>query len=314
MSSPPLISVIIPTVGRPSLQRAVASALDQKIPGVDVEVIVVNDSGSPLEVAGNVLTDPRVTVVTTNRRRQSVARNVGAAVARGQYLLCLDDDDRLAQGGMAALCQIVRAQPQYVVVYGGVVFVDESEAVLGELNLGVAGNCASPMLAGALISLGSALIRADAFFAVGGIDPLFTISEEIDLFRRLSLEGNFGNSLAAVLHAVRGEGWSSTQSYGPAVDLLRVSRERVLDHKRVLIRLAGSASSPYWRGRNVKAYLASAFWNIKSRRLMKAVSRLIGAALSSLSAGTAVFNTDFWQALRDSQVPATAQRTLKDQR
>lgn len=313
MHSPPLISVIIPTVGRSSLQRAVASALNQEISGVAIEVVVVNDSGKPLEVASNVLTDPRVTVVTTNRRRQSVARNVGAAVAHGQHLLFLDDDDWLAQGGVAALYEIVRKQPQYVVVYGGVVFVDESGTILGELNLGVAGNCASHMLAGSLILFGSALIRADAFFAVGGIDPLFTISEEVDLFRRLSLEGHFGNSSARVLNVVRGEGWSSSLNYGPAVDLMRVSREKVLDHKRALFTLTRSASSPYWQGRNVKAYLASVFWNVKSRRLMKAVSRLIGGALSMLWVGPGIFRKEFWQALRDSQVPATAQRVLRHQ-
>ena len=307
-----MISVIIPTIGRESLGRAVESTLQQEVPGASVEVVIVNDSGRELTTPGSPPAGPRLAVITTNRRRQSVARNVGAAAARGQYLLFLDDDDQLMPGALAALFSVLVEEPDLIVAYGGVTFVDGARKALGALNLGASGNCASHMLAGALISFGSALIRDDVFWAVGAIDPRLTTGEEVDLFRRLAMVGDFGNTQLVVLQALRGEGWASSQDYGPAVAILRASRERVLDQRPAFVRLARSAQEPYWHGRNVKSYLASSLWNAKARRPAKATSRLLCSVCSALLAGAALLDRDFWQALCDSQVPATTQRALHD--
>ncbi len=75
-------STIVPTIGRPSVARAVQSVLDQPLPTGDFEIIVVNDSGQPLP-AGSWQASPRVRLIHTNRRCQSVASNTGAALARG---------------------------------------------------------------------------------------------------------------------------------------------------------------------------------------------------------------------------------------
>ena len=85
-------STIIPTINRPSLSRAVQSVLDQDFAEEAHEVIVVNDSGEPLpEMAWQ--HSKCVRVIDTNRRERSVARNTGAAIARGEFFHFLDDDD-----------------------------------------------------------------------------------------------------------------------------------------------------------------------------------------------------------------------------
>jgi glycosyltransferase involved in cell wall biosynthesis len=78
-------STIIPTINRSTLSRAVYSVLDQAFTGADFEVIVVNDSGQPLPDMDWQHSE-RVRVITTQRRERSVARNTGAAIARGKYL------------------------------------------------------------------------------------------------------------------------------------------------------------------------------------------------------------------------------------
>ena len=99
-------STIIPTIGRKSLDRAVQSVLDQDFPKTDYEVIVVNDSGEPL-VDRKWAHSQIVKVVNTNRRERCVARNVGAALARGKYLHFLDDDDWMLPWCIEFLLEII---------------------------------------------------------------------------------------------------------------------------------------------------------------------------------------------------------------
>ena len=92
-------STVIPTIGRSTLSRAVCSVLQQSFTADEFEVIVVNDSGSPLPDADWQHSD-HVRVLHTNRRERSVARNTGAAIAEGRYLHFLDDDDWLLPGAL----------------------------------------------------------------------------------------------------------------------------------------------------------------------------------------------------------------------
>ena len=73
-------STIIPTIGRPTLARAVNTVLAQGFSMADFEIIVVNDAGKPLPPA-EWQQAPNVKVVNTERRERSVARNTGAAIA-----------------------------------------------------------------------------------------------------------------------------------------------------------------------------------------------------------------------------------------
>lgn len=95
-ASTPLVSVVIPTSGRPQyLPRAVESALTCS--GNSVEVIVVPNgpdqswrhSLAPWD------SDSRVRVSPIGAAHGNLARNHGMALARGTYLRFLDDDDYL---------------------------------------------------------------------------------------------------------------------------------------------------------------------------------------------------------------------------
>ena len=240
MPDGPLISVIIPTVGRGTLEKALKSALQQEIGEDHIEVIVVNDSGSVLPGGIEALEDYRVSIMETNRRRQSVARNVGAATAKGRFLLFLDDDDYLVPNALASLLGVLKDQPRLIIAYGGIVYENGAGETLGTLNLGISGNCASQMLAGAFIQFGSACIRAEAFFAVGGINPTVEFAADMELFRRLAMVGDFGNTASIIARVLRGEGWSSAVSF--TYEHLRASREFILDQKNM--RLIHQIDSP----------------------------------------------------------------------
>lgn len=84
----PLISVVIPTSGRPSLYRAVASALSQE--DVDIEVLAVVNNTEHLPS----FDDPRVKVIDGRATPgQGPARQMGVENASGSVIALLDDDD-----------------------------------------------------------------------------------------------------------------------------------------------------------------------------------------------------------------------------
>lgn len=84
----PLISVVIPTSGRPSLLRAIESALAQEDVEIEVLAVVNNTEYLPL------FDDPRVNVIDARATPgQGPARQMGVANASGPIIALLDDDD-----------------------------------------------------------------------------------------------------------------------------------------------------------------------------------------------------------------------------
>lgn len=87
------VSVVIPTVGRPALARAVRSVQMQTTP-VD-EIIVVADTDRSLGLPD----DERIVLVAhTGARGPAGCRQTGIDVARGSVIALLDDDDEWLPG------------------------------------------------------------------------------------------------------------------------------------------------------------------------------------------------------------------------
>ncbi|QGX92335.1 glycosyltransferase family 2 protein [Tatumella sp. TA1] len=90
-----LLSVVIPTHGRPFLlEKAICSALESSIEN-NVEVIVVpNGEGSDwISVSDKFSNNRKVIFLQCKEGNGNAARNVGLRAARGKYIRFLDDDD-----------------------------------------------------------------------------------------------------------------------------------------------------------------------------------------------------------------------------
>jgi glycosyltransferase involved in cell wall biosynthesis len=104
----PLVSVVIPTYGRPQwLSEAIDSVLAQTVE--DFEIIVVDDaSPEPVSIAAY----PKARLI----RRESnggpaAARNTGVESARGRYVAFLDDDDAYKPERLALGLRGIEAAP-----------------------------------------------------------------------------------------------------------------------------------------------------------------------------------------------------------
>lgn len=91
LSDLPGVTVVIPTVGRPELKRAIDSVRGQDYLG-EIEIIVVVDRPQGT-VDQALLTDADVVLHTGGSKRASAARNMGIDHASHPYVALLDDDD-----------------------------------------------------------------------------------------------------------------------------------------------------------------------------------------------------------------------------
>lgn len=92
MPHSPLVSVIIPTRNRAHLLEESVHSVLGGCAGADAEIIYVNDGSTDGTQAILDSFAPRIRSVQANARAPGRARNAGAAIAEGRWLLFTDDD------------------------------------------------------------------------------------------------------------------------------------------------------------------------------------------------------------------------------
>jgi glycosyltransferase involved in cell wall biosynthesis len=306
---PMYCSIIIPTVGRSSLTRAVESVLQQRLPEEDFEVIVVNDSGKPLPEA-DWQTFEQVQVINTNKRERSVARNTGAAAAKGKYLHFLDDDDWVMPGAYQYLWKLSRTSNAKW-LYGITQLVNRQEEPQIRLRHSLNGNCFVYVMSGEWIPLQSSWIERKTFMKVGGFNPLLAGPEDIDLLRRIVLEDEVAETPNLISQVIMG-GEGTTTDYAHHSEASRWAREHILNAAGVQARMAASASSPSWKGRIFRVYMTSVVWNLKQRQFFTAMSRMYFSFLSLFQSGRSLFSKQFWSAVTKPYASLTFERGFQE--
>lgn len=104
MKNRPSVTVVVPTVGRATLGRALDSVRAQSYEG-PIELVVVGPESALADL--DVTPDTR-TVATAGRVNGARARNLGLAAAHGDLVAFLDDDDRW--GAEKLRIQVTRAE------------------------------------------------------------------------------------------------------------------------------------------------------------------------------------------------------------
>ena len=116
--SPPIVSVIMPCFNQGQfIEEAVESVIAQTF--TPVEIIIINDGSTDIETVRllNHYQKPNVSVIHTANQGPSAARNVGIHQAKGQYILPLDADDRIAPTYLEKAVPILESQPEVGIVY-----------------------------------------------------------------------------------------------------------------------------------------------------------------------------------------------------
>jgi len=230
----PLVSVVVPTCGRPELLKRCLDALDaQTLPAEQMEIIIVDD--------------------THSRRGPAAARNKGWRRANGDLIAFTDDDTvpdpRWLERGLAAFAPDVDA------VCGRLVMpipftptdYERNESGLERAEF-VTANC---------------FVRRAVLQALGGFDETFRLPwrEDSDLQFRLLEAGHriVRAEDAVVVHPLRPAPWgvSLKQQKKVMFDALlfrkhpelyrtRIRRAPRWDYYLVVASLVASVASPWW--------------------------------------------------------------------
>lgn len=139
-NKPIFVSICIPTFrDRGTIDRAVESALSQAGKNLRVEVIISVNGGN--SAWANALKEKfchqsNISVICTEKAGASAGRNEAIAVARGEFICFLDDDDRLSSSCVRDLADCIH--PKADIVCGPMSELGAKDAKYSYFNKGLA--------------------------------------------------------------------------------------------------------------------------------------------------------------------------------
>ena len=179
------VSVVIPTHDRAArVQRAVASVLAQTRPAE--EVVVVDDGSTDGTAERLRAAFQAVTVLGTENRGVSAARNHGIARTSGDWIAFLDSDDEWREEKLEAQLEALAAAPGYRLCHCDEVWIRGGRRVnprrVHEKRGGWIYRHCLPRCA---ISPSSAMVARTLFDEVGLFDESLPACEDYDLWLRV---------------------------------------------------------------------------------------------------------------------------------
>jgi N-acetylglucosaminyl-diphospho-decaprenol L-rhamnosyltransferase len=169
------ITVVVATRNR---RDQLAGTLGRHVPPV-ILVDNASDDGTPEFVERRF---PWVRVVRLDRNLGAAARNIGTQLAATPYVAFADDDSYWADGSLERAAEVLTDHPRVGLLAARVLVgprarLDPVSAAMAAAPLGMPAGHAGPAVLGFLAC--AAVVRREAFLAVGGFTPaLHTYGEE----------------------------------------------------------------------------------------------------------------------------------------
>jgi glycosyltransferase involved in cell wall biosynthesis len=274
------VSVVIPAKNAAAhIREAIESAMAQ---GKDVAELIVVDDGSTDDTAAivNSIGDSRIRLVANERSGVSAARNLGARMAVGDWLMFLDADDRLRPDAISTLLAAAGAAPQAVLAYGDYDLIDDAGRAIGRRGLLMgrrkpSGHVLERLAAGNfIVNGGVAIVRSDAFKSAGGFDESLKYCEDWHCWCRLAAVGEFQFIHAHLLDYRRHPANTMNAAVRSPTDFFPAV-ERVFGDRLILGKLPAAARSTLRRAAEIHLLTYSAMQAIRFRRYREALAYLL---------------------------------------
>ena len=182
----PLVSVIVRSMDRPTLARALDSLALQTYP--NIEIVLVNAKGGLHEQQSNWCGNFPLRLINQNGESlpRSKAANVGLDACQGSYLSFLDDDDAIDPDHIANLVKGAQSVSTCSIVYTGVRGKDEHDENKPFVEFKTAEVNFAKLLLGNVIPIHAILFPAALLKQGAQFDEKLTLYEDWDFWLQLS--------------------------------------------------------------------------------------------------------------------------------
>ena len=225
---PPRVSVIVRSMGRPSLAQAVNSVASQTYP--DIELVIVNALGPAHGALPGICGEFAVVTaaaVTGGPLRRAQAANCGLDQANGSLALFLDDDDLLLPGHVQKLVEALLREPGAPAAFTDVEMGRSSEGQWLALHRFDAAFDATRLLFENYLPIHGVMFRRTGSAAGPRFDEAFDLFEDWDFWLQLAAFGAFLHAPGvSARYCVTDIAQSNVFSDSPAT---RAARARLFD-------------------------------------------------------------------------------------
>lgn len=184
----PLVSVVVRSMGRDTLARALASIAAQEIDGVEVLVVAACGPGHPPLPATCGAHALRL-VERGVRLPRPLAANAGLDEARGEWVTFLDDDDEYLPGHLAGLLAAASAAPGARAVNGRVL----AQAADGSTRIVGHPFCLARLHERNFVQLSVLLVHGDVLAAGVRFDPQVPTLDDWDFVLGVAQHARFAD-------------------------------------------------------------------------------------------------------------------------
>ena len=191
--SPPTVSVVMAARNYAQfLPAAVESVLAQTIG--DWELIVIDDGSADdtPAVVRPYLSDRRVRYLRSDRLGQPRAKNLGAGLARGEFIAYLDADDAWLPTKLERQLELLRDRPSVGVCFCRRRLMDESGTIRPASDPPAPrGRVLPQIFLRNFVCFSSVVVRRVVLEHVGGFDPGWDLAIDYDLWLRVARHYEF---------------------------------------------------------------------------------------------------------------------------
>lgn len=194
MTESALVSIIVPTYNREAfIPIAIDSVLSQTYK--HFELIIINDGGTDntkAVVDAYRLKDPRIHYLEQFNQGQSVARNYGLSIAKGDFICFLDSDNYWPADKLERSLLAFEHYPEADIVYGDCITIDEQGKELHRNNMRrYSGHIAAQLVKDNFVSMNTAMTRRICFDTLGGMSNGRMVADDYQLWLKFSTQFRF---------------------------------------------------------------------------------------------------------------------------
>jgi len=193
LSKEPLVSIITPTYNRADfIEQAVNSVLAQTYTCFELLIVDDGSTDNSRDLIEPALADARVRYFHQENQGQSVARKLALSEAKGSFICFLDSDNYWPADKLEQQIELFRQHPDYDVIYGDVVVIDENDREVSRKNMKrYSGHIAKYMIRDNCVSMNTAMARRRCFDELGGMSGTRRVADDYELWLRFSARFRF---------------------------------------------------------------------------------------------------------------------------